>query len=116
MTTSAALCCCCRDLHAGLSKQLRSLELRAHHSLFPSGWSRIVSQAGRDRVRAPGSFSSFLRETLPQLTALTSLVVGELCDSSVLQYAPAQIKNLEWVAVGDCLALGGTQRQIVGGG
>lgn len=108
----AGLCCCFRDLIAGLSKQLRSLELQAPHSLWSSLWSQIISQAVRDaRVDGvlfpPGSFSLFLQQTLPQLTALTSLVVGELGDSSVLQYAPAQIKTLEWVAVGDHLALGG---------
>lgn len=88
----------------GLDKQLRSLDLQSRHSPFPVMWGITVSGAGSERMPFPvGSFSEFLQDTLPQLTALTSLVVGELGDSSVLQYAPAQLKTLKWVAVDDAV-------------
>jgi hypothetical protein len=101
----ASLRCCSLDLHAGLGKQLRSLDLQSRHSPFPVMWGITVSGAGSERMPFPvGSFSAFLQETLPRLTALTSLVVGQLGDSSVLQYAPAQLKTLEWVAVDDAVS------------
>lgn len=90
--------------HAGLGGQLRSLELHTLWRLFDSNHHGGSAQFDFGAPSAPKpecGLHMLLQQTLPQLTALTRLVVEEVADAAVFKYAPPQLLELEAVGADD---------------
>lgn len=78
-----------------MASQLRSLKLRADVWHFADG-----IRAGTDD-KSDSGLHCLMQQTLPQLTAVTSLEVQELPNACILKYAPAQLLELSAMGVAD---------------
>jgi len=82
-------------------RHLSSLTLHADWLHFDSTGDTAQFGDGQ-RITKPGcGLHSLLAQCLPQLTALTRLMVDEVADTAILKHAPPQLVELASVACDD---------------